>query len=335
MPRLSSIRKRARKALAILAGSQAGEVGLHAWPWDEPGIPYHTENPIENEDGHGGYTHHCLFDAQGFPYKRTLTGPTYGAMRNVYHPLVIARYALKMLAVAHATGDTAAMRRAEAMLPALVRSGEATGAWGPGRGPYEMAATLPHANVQGVVISTLLRLCGGEPDARLRAVLERATARLLAPIAEGGTRAILNDAPFLEEFPRAEPSHQLGGCISGLFGLYDLADTLGHEAASEAANAIQAGLSQNAALFSTGSDWSLYALNVGGLRYLASMSYHWSHICRIRVVGMRTLDDRMVALAQRWEEAAQNTWTRVRVTASKSAQTIWARHVRQLPLHEG
>ncbi|HEY3174725.1 MAG TPA: D-glucuronyl C5-epimerase family protein [Candidatus Polarisedimenticolia bacterium] len=313
------------KAGEFLTGLDTGSYLITARPWGEPRAPYYIKRPLKNPDGHGGYTRANRFDDQGIPFSESQAGP-------VYHPLVVARYAMRMLDVASATGDAVAARRAAAMLPFLVASGAATATWGTGSSPDRMSVGRPSCIVQGVVISSLIRLCGGRPSRDLAALIDRAVDRLIRPVGQGGTLSMLAGGPFLEEMPGSPVSHILNGCLYGLFGLYDAADALGHHEAARVAREVEGTLSGGIAGFTAPLGWSYYALEAHGRRYLARAYYHATHIIQMRVLARRTGLPSLALAADDWERALRSTTTRLLFAGAKAAQVVWMRDIRRLPL---
>ena len=191
-----------------------------------------------------------------------------------------------------------------------------------------MSAGVPSSIVQGVVISALSRFASATSDAELNRLIGRALERMIAPVREGGALDYLVGRPFLEEC--TSRSHVLNGCVYGLFGLYDAADS-GHGDALSA-QAIEQTLVETLDLFTTPEGWSQYALDTHGMKLLASHHYHLSHIDLFAVIAVRTHENRVWRTRDRWVEALNNPLVRTHIAFRKAAQTIWARDVRRLPL---
>src|SRR5262245_52214288 len=105
----------------FLSPDRLPELSLHPRPWQEPFPFYYLRHPLRDEDDHGGYTRLYRFDAAGVPYS-TRRG------KFVYDPLVVARYAMRMLAIETMTGRRTARAQAQRQLEPLVVSGSMTGA---------------------------------------------------------------------------------------------------------------------------------------------------------------------------------------------------------------
>ena len=79
-----------------------GPYHLYPHPWRQTSAPYYLVEGLDNRDGRGGYGSICQFDGEGVPYISARTG------REIYHPLVIARYVLRMFSLSALTGDESA-----------------------------------------------------------------------------------------------------------------------------------------------------------------------------------------------------------------------------------
>jgi len=295
------------------------EITLHPFPWRAP-VPFsHLRYPLDDADGHGGYTDMNRFDAGGIPRSRR-TDP------RPYDPLVVARYAMRMLAIASATGRDEPAARARRQLEPLLVSGEKTGAWGRGSSPHDMSTERPSGMVQGVVISALIRLLEGRPSNRIRRVLDRAFDRMAAPFGRGGTVAPLPEGPFLEEYPTAPASHVLNGCLYGLFGLYDLGDVLAHSRAMALARSVEDTLRRAIPRFDTRLGWSRYALDLAGEAPLASLHYHRTHILGLRLVYLRNGSVELMDQADQWERVMASRWIRPLAGLAKVTQVLARRN---------
>lgn len=320
---------RARKAADFLSPPSLRQIHFNPRPWSSGGNDYYILNTFDNDDGHGGYSRRYSFDSLGIPYSETADGL-------LYNPLVVARYALKMLTISSVASDADAGEKAGRVLPCLVASGRRNGIWGVGDAPDAMSAEHPSCMIQGVVLSTILRLTDGRPHGETARVVEEASCYLVDPIEKGGTVSRMNGGVFLEEFPRTPPSHILNGCIYGLFALYDLADTCGpREKIFPLVKEIETTLAQSIDRFTTGLGWSRYALNVFGSAPLASVHYHRYHIALLQVVLARTQNNALARTVRRWDQALSSFLVRIATGFAKTTQSVWLRNIRQLPLAEG
>lgn len=320
-----SLRYRTSKVVEACRAPTYRDVAITPWPWRTPSAPYHNERPLKNDDGHGGYSRRNLFDEDGIPYKLDGT-------RRLYHPLVVSRFAMRMVDVARRSGDPGHERLIQSLLAALVASGRRTGAWAAGPSASRMVSGNAHSNVQGLAISALLRLTGGKPSGEAASILEHAIQRLLAPVEAGGTVLRMNEGSFLEEAPRTPLVHILNGCLTGLFGLYDAADALDHAGASRAAAAVEETLQRVIARFMAPLGWSYYALSAFGRPYLASMHYHEAAIVQVAVVAERSGSSILSSTTRSWRDSADSLRSRLSMTVAKSAQVLWMRDIRRLPL---
>jgi hypothetical protein len=291
----------------------------HPFPWRHPEtLRYYVSYELDDPDGHGGYTRLYQFDDRGLPYT---SGP-HGAL---YDPLVVARYGIRMLAIAGACANPAAAGRARAVLEPLLTSVEATGSWGRAGRADQMSTDRPSAIVQGVGLSALVRLAGRAPLPRVRAAVERALDRLVTPVEEGGTCSRLEGGPFLEEYPSQPPSHVLNGGLYALFGLYDLEDGLAHEKAGTLAREIERTLVRALHRFDAHMGWSRYALHLHGHALLASAHYHRLHVTGLRVLQARTGHEAFGRWAARWERALRSPWRRTPMALLKVLETVYER----------
>lgn len=281
-------------------------------------LRYPISNPLSNPDGFGGYARWYRFDARGVPC-------TPGSSGALYDPLVVARFGIRMSALAVEQGDAVAAGRADAVLEPLLESLAATGAWGRSDRASGMSSGLPSAIVQGVGISAVLRITRGRPDERVRAAIESAFRRLAAPIRDGGTSSQLDGGTFLEEYPAEPPTHVLNGAVYALIGLYDLEDTLQHGAASALAREVEATLERSIERFAAPFGWSRYALDIEGRPMLASAHYQSLHVAGMRLLHARTGRAVFARWADRWERSLHAWWCRLPVAACKVGETLAAR----------
>jgi hypothetical protein len=197
-----------------------------------------------------------------------------------------------------------------------------------------MSTDGPSSLVQGVVVSTFLRLTQGRPAVRERRLLERAYERLAASVEGGGTCSRIPEGPFLEECPDGPPRHILNGCIYALFGLYDLAETTGHRGATRLASSLEATLAGSLQRFDTRLGWSRYCLDLAGVQPLSGVPYQRLHIEMLRILHARTGSNVFRDYANRWERSLYSTWVRLPNAALKTAQVVWLRDILRVRLPE-
>lgn len=315
---------RASKALAFFRRDSSGPYYLYPRPWRFASAPYYLVEGLDNRDRHGGYGSACRFDHEGVPYIRTRRG------RDIYHPLVIARYVLRMFSLSALTKDEGAYAEAERAAAALARSGAPTGIWRPGRSADDMSGDVPSCIIQGSAISALVRVGQRNPGAIPDDVLRRAVNALVGPAAAGGTVTQSLEGPCLEEFDSL--SHVLNGCVYGLWALYDLIDGLARAELRPLAESVESCLARLAPRFTMANGWSLYALDTYGYAPLASIDYHRSHIRMFTLLRARTGHAVYGDVVERWERALNSGPVRCTVLARKCAQVVWMRDVRRLPL---
>jgi hypothetical protein len=315
---------RASKALAFFRQDSFGPYYLYPHPWRLESAPYYVVEGLDNSDGHGGYGSACRFDREGVPYICTRRG------REIYHPLVIARYVLRMFSLSALTGDEGAHEAAEGAVAALARSGAPTGVWRPGSSAGDMSGDVPSSIIQGSVISALVRVGQQKPGVIPNDVLRRAINALVGPAAAGGTVTHSLEGPFLEEFDSL--SHVLNGCVYGLWALYDLIDGLANAEVRSIAESVESCLARLAPRFTMANGWSLYALDTYGYAPLASIDYHRLHIRMFRLLSARTGHVAYGDAVERWETALNSRSVKCAVLARKCAQVVWMRDCRRLPL---
>ena len=315
---------RASKALAFFRQDSLGPCYLYPRPWRLASAPYYLVEGLDNSDGHGGYGSICRFDREGVPYTSA------GRGRDRYHPLVIARYVLRMFSLSALTGDARASAAAECAAAALARAGAPTGVWRPGWSPDDMSGGVPSCIIQGSAISALARVEQRNPGFISNDVLRRAINVLVAPVAAGGTVTHGLGGPFLEEFHSL--SHVLNGCVYGLWALYDLIDGLGCSELTPLAESVESCLAQLVPQFTMSNGWSLYALDTYGYAPIASIHYHRSHIRMFTLLSARTGRTAYRDAVERWERALNSRAVKCTVLARKCAQVVWMRDVRRLPL---
>ena len=315
---------RMAKARAFFRPLAPTPASMFPQPWQFSSPPYYLVEGLENNDRRGGYASMLSVDDDGVPYS---CDPRGGRR---YHPLVVARYVLRMCSLAALTGDAGAFAAAERAALALVSSGEATGVWQPGADPDGMRGAVPSCIVQGTAISALVRVRHQAPLAVPRAIIERAVDALIAPVSGGGTVTHSLGGPFFEEFESR--SHVLNGCVYGLWAVYDAVDGLGLAALNSVAQSVESSLARLLPRYTTPNGWSLYALDTYGYATLASVHYHQSHIRMFSLLHTRTGERVYGAFAQRWTRALESGVIRYSVLAQKCAQVVWMRDVCGLPL---
>lgn len=320
------------KAKQFLRVDEQETAELHPFPSEVAGFPYFLVLPIRNDDRRGGYARNHRFDDVGIPYRLEDGGA-------VYRPMIVARYALKMLAIYRKSRDPRDLQQALAVVPALAASSQPTGFWAAGSDARTMSGERGHSNVQGTVLSLLVRVLRQFPTevdtAAVEAAIERGFERLVGRFPEDGCAVLFDGRLFLEEFVHEIPSHILGGCITGLFGLYDLADALDQTRARVIAGRIEACLEHLAPSFTTRFGWSCYALNTCGVRIVSSMHYHRSLIWQLEILASRTGSPVFKSTVEQWKYALHSPMRRWTTGIEKLSQAFWLRTVRNMPLAEG
>ncbi len=314
--------RRLRQFGEILGPGALPTLRVTPHPWRESDVPrYHLSHVLDDPDGHGGYTRLYAFDAGGVPHEMRGDAP-------LYDPLVVARYGIRMQAIAGESGSARAADRARAALEPLLASAEPTGVWARSDRADRMSGARPSALVQGVGLSALVRLTHGSPDARARRAIERVFERLAAPVSAGGATARLDDGAFLEEYPSEPPSHVLNGAIYALCGLWDLEDALGHAGAAALARDVERTLEHALPRFGAALGWSRYALALRRRALLASAHYHRLHVSGLRLLAARTGRAAFAQTADRWEQALRSPWRRTPMALIKACEVALEGRVR-------
>ena len=310
------LQRRVREFGQYLAPGRGPDIRIVPRPWERRSAPYYViEYPLLDSDGHGGFTATHRFDDQGVPYCTR-------ADARVYDPLDVVGYAMRMHHLALEREDSQAAVEAHRMLGPLLTSGRPTGVWAAGPGPDQMTGRDPGCATQGLVISMLLRLTDRRPDDGARQVIERAYQRLAAPADAGGTVSSLGGGCFLEQHP-SQPSHALSDCLYGLFGLYDLADALGHSGALELARRVEDTIVKHIARFVTRLGWS--RCSPTSRAPLAGLHDHRMHARMVRVLAARTGARTLRGAARRWERALQSRTVRIASALAISGELPWGR----------
>jgi hypothetical protein len=151
---------------------------------------------------------------------------------------------------------------------------------------------------------------------------EMAHAALLAldPLSrstsDGGVCALLDDAPWPEEYPTRPPSYVLNGAIFAWWGMRDVAVGLSDSDARSAFESGVAALESNLSRFDTGA-WSLYCLYPHPLAPVASNFYHALHINQLTAMHALAPRQEFAAVRDRWARYFESGKLRRRATARK------------------
>jgi hypothetical protein len=168
------------------------------------------------------------------------------------------------------------------------------------RWPYDMRVPKYKLNppwhsalAQGQIGSVLVRAHIRTSDDRYADMARRAVLPLIAD-ASGGLVTITSYGPILEEAPSAAPSHILNGWIYALWGLWDVAVSLGDGAAAERFERSTRCLSDMIDDYDVGW-WTLYSLYPHRLPDLAKPFYQGIHVAQAevmsRLTGLPVFDD--------------------------------------------
>jgi heparosan-N-sulfate-glucuronate 5-epimerase len=183
---------------------------------------------------------------------------------------------------------------------------------------FRVSAPWPSAMAQGEAASLLVRLFAGTEDERLAAAARRAMDPYRVPTEQGGVCARLGEGAFFEEYPTRPASFVLNGGIFALFGAYDVAAALGHEAARRTYEDGVETLAANLSRWDTGR-WSRYDLLPRPIANVATLGYHRLHIAQLRALELLTPGAGLAEVADRFERYAESRGRRVEALARKLA----------------
>jgi hypothetical protein len=174
------------------------------------------------------------------------------------------------------------------------------------------------AMAQGQAASVFVRLhleTGADvyADAALRAL-----GPMYLPVAEGGTRALLDGGPWPEEYPTDPPSFVLNGGLFALWGYYDVAVGLGDDRARQEFELGLATLARNVHRWDTGR-WSRYDLLPHPfVANVASLAYHALHTNQLRAMQRIAPRAEVGEVLVRFERYGASGSRRARAFAHKS-----------------
>lgn len=236
-----------------------------------------------------------------------------GAYRN---PVQISQYAFTQYALAY-DGHAIARARFIAQADWLASAQRPDGG-------YAYPIPLPAYNAQpgwlsgmaqGEAASVLLRAFSLTADTRYRDAGVRALAPLLHDVREGGASFLRDGAVFFEEVAAAPECHILNGHIYAAFAVWEYArfGIGGRDLAALHADALRT-LRQWIGAYDAGG-WSCYDLAIDdeGRRHYAPLWYHHFHIAQLRVYAAMTQTPAFAMMADRWEDALDDSAVRARV----------------------
>src|SRR5581483_324092 len=200
-------------------------------------------------------------------------------------------------------GEAGAMDRFQAACSLLEasaerREGELRWAYPIGIRKYHLEPPIYSAMAQAQIASVFVRayLAGaGQHHADI------AVAAVQPLLAAGGSDlvSLTPDGPVLEEVDSSPPSHILNGWIYSLWGLWDVALGLGHDAARSMYEASLDCLRSTLDRYDVGW-WTRYSLYPHRVPDLAKPFYHRLHIDQMEVLHRLTGVEGFGATAQRW-----------------------------------
>lgn len=180
---------------------------------------------------------------------------------------------------------------------------------------------------QGEAASVLTRAFVLTSDERYRAQAHRAVAWLALPVADGGLLDRLPDGrPFLEEYPGSAYRHVLNGCLYAMVGMHDLVRIAPEDAALAQLFAdLCDTVGSNAGAWDVGG-WSTYdyPYEPDKPRNLNTMTYQVLQVVLLRHLGEMSGDQRLTALADKWDRSAKSLRARMRALYRKTAYRLAA-----------
>ena len=215
----------------------------------------------------------------------------------------------------------AARGAAQTLLEAQHSGGPRDGGWtheNPLQHSYWLAPGWISAISQGEGASLMARLYLETGDERYAEAARRALAPMNVPVADGGTLADLEGAPFVEEYPTAIPSCVLNGAMFGVWGFYDVGRALGDAEATGRFETLVDALAENLWRYDTGF-WSRYELYPHPVSNVATPAYHALHIKQLRVLDELSSRPQLAPMAERFEEYRASSLRRRRALAQKIA----------------
>ncbi len=202
---------------------------------------------------------------------------------------------------------------------------------GPQDGGWRHFFPMPHTYVirppwlsaiaQGEAASLLVRLHLETGDERFAEAARRGLAPMAVPVGEGGLRAELEGAPFVEEYPTIPPSYVLNGAIFALWGYLDVGRGLDDPEALEQFEALTSALVANLDRWDTGF-WSYYDLYPHRVRNIASPAYHLLHIRQLEVLDRLSPRPELGAMRARFQGYRSSAGRRRKAMAQKVAFRI-------------
>jgi heparosan-N-sulfate-glucuronate 5-epimerase len=255
-----------------------------------------------------------MFDVRRF----RLSGPP------VYHPTPIVQYALANYDLAVA-GDKEAENRFSRCAEWLERNAveEYRGRFVTWPIPFSLRTPRLSAGwisgmTQGQALSVLVRAYEYSRGPNIEQIARRAAAGFHVEVKDGGlvTRTPGGDV-FIEEIAGCPRTQILNGCLYGLFGVFEFAQTFEDREIARLIDAVLITLEAVLPRYDTGY-WSRYSL---GMRWnLASPYYHGVHVAQLE--RMATLFNRPMFrdVARRWARFGESRWCRARQQATALLQ---------------
>lgn len=190
-----------------------------------------------------------------------------------------------------------------------------------------MAAGWITCIAQGEAASVLARAYVLTGEERYREQARKAVSWLERPIADGGLLDRLPDGkPFLEEYPGSAYRHVLNGCLYAIVGIHDMLRVApGEKELAALFTALCDAVGSNAHAWDVGG-WSTYDYPYDGEkpRNLNTMTYQVLQVALLRHLGKASGDERLTALADKWDRSAKSPAARMRALYRKTTYRLAA-----------
>jgi heparosan-N-sulfate-glucuronate 5-epimerase len=215
----------------------------------------------------------------------------------------------------------AATSVAEQLVARQQRSGRHEGGWlhdEPLEHTYQLAAPWLSALPQGEGASLLVRVHQHTGEEHFADAARRALNPLQRPVAGGGVFALLDGAPFPEEYPTDPPSYVLNGAVFALWGIHDVALAFNDGSLRAEFEQRVDALARSIHRWDTGR-WSLYDLFPHPVPNVASSAYHALHINQLQAMNILAPRPSLASAAERFTDYAASRAHRTEAFVRKVA----------------
>jgi hypothetical protein len=207
------------------------------------------------------------------------------------------------------------------LLETQTRSGPLAGGWRqefPFWHTFELDAGWLSGMAQGEGASLLVRVHSETGEDALAEAALAAMQPLRIPTADGGVQIEVEDGPFFEEYPTAQPSMVLNGAIFALWGVRDVAIGLGDATSAALFEDGLGALARSVDRWDLGY-WSRYDLYPHRQVNIASNAYHQLHIDQLAALNAVAPRPELAAAEARFRGYYASRLKRARAFARKVA----------------